>query len=576
LTKKGGSKPPFSFPPVERAPAAARVALLFCALIAALPFLLPEHRAPLPSFYDEWLAVALAGCALASLGWRQRAFAVPNLSLWLAALAAWLAAQALLQPPALWQLPFAGGVYLLLAAALAFLGHALARTLGPEPVADTLASFLLVGAIANAAIGIVQFHGVPEALDGVVARTSGPRVVGHVGQGNLYADYVALGEVSLLYLYGRGRLARASLIAAATLLVVASTYSQSRTAIPFSLWIALLAWWMARGADPSWGRHARRAGFLLAATIAAIGLLPSIHESLGLRAAAFAIDRLRDASAWRAEPRPEAWLLAIRLFLDSPWLGVGWGEFAGGAFRAGLPPALAAHGVIWTSPHNVALQVLAEAGLIGAALAAAAVLIWTRDAASAARRDRSLAAWWVIAVAGVVGAHALVEYPLWYAHILGLLALCAGIVSRRSLELRRVVILAGVWPCCGLLAAVLAWTLVDYHRFEGARVIATGRTLAKPAEVGNAIDSLRATSRGPLGAKVTPWLCRSLAVDRDDLEAKLDTCARVLRYWPAPDLIARHAALLALAARRSDAIDPAARAAASYPHSQEDLSGRRR
>jgi O-antigen ligase len=574
MTAKGGPEPPFAFPQPEAAAAsdAPRVALLFCALSAALPFLLPEHRAPVPSFYDEWLAAALGVCALAALGWKLRALAVPSLSLWLAALAAWLAAQSVLQPPALWQLPLSGIAYALIAALTALLGNALALRFGPERVAETIASFLLAGAAANAAIGIIQFHGVPDILDGIVARTTGPRIVGHVGQGNLYAGYVALGEASLLYLYGRGRLARGLALPIAALLIVASAYSQSRSAILFSLWIAVLAWWVARSAQPIWHGHARRAWILFAVTLGAMALLPSLHEALGMRTMPFAIERLADGAGWRAEPRPDAWLLALRLFVDAPWLGTGWGEFSGAAFRAGLPPTLAATSQIWTSPHNTPLQVLAKAGVIGGVIVAAGVLGWVRDAASATRRDPSLAHWWVAAVVGVVGLHSLVEYPLWYAHVLVLSALCAGTVSRRALEMPDVTGRAIVWLASAVLCGLLAWTLIDYYRFDRGRVIATGKTLADPAQVEQARRALDSALGGPLGAKVAPELYLALPFDPDGLDEKLDLGARVLRRWPVVPVIARHAAFLALAGRREEATGLLRHASATIPVAREALS----
>ncbi len=572
MTTKGGPEPPFAFPP--QAFAASRIALVLCALIGALPFLLPEHRAPIPSFYDEWLGTALGACALSALGWgsRARSLALPHLSLWFALLAAWLAVQSLLQPPAVWQLPFSGMAYALVAAALALLGNALALKFGPERVAETIASFLLAGAAANAAIGIVQFHGVSDILEGIVARTTGPRVVGHVGQGNLYAGYLALGEVSLLYLYGHGRLTRMPAFAIGALLVIASAYSQSRGAILFSLWIALLASWMTRNAESIWRGHARRAWILLAATLGAMSLLPSVHEALGMHTVPFAIERLGDGAAWRTEPRPDAWLLALRLFADSPWLGTGWGEFAGAAFRAGLPPTLAATSQIWTSPHNTALQVLAEAGIIGGVIVGAGVLGWMRDAVSATRRDPSLAHWWVAAVVGVVGLHSLVEYPLWYAHVLALSALCAGIVSRRTLEMPDVTGRAVVWLASAVLCGLLAWTLIDYHRFDRARVVATGKTLADPARVEQARRALDSTRGGALGAKVAPEFYLALPFDPEGLDEKLDLGARVLRRWPVVPVIARYAAFLALAGRRDEAARLLRHTSATIPVAREALS----
>jgi hypothetical protein len=251
----------------------ARISLGLAAVLVAAPFLFAEHRPPMPSFYDEWLGVTLAVLAVVAFlpRWRASIAAVPELALWLCAFAAWLAIQALLREPAYPQLAFAGIAYALLAAQLAWLGRSLAERFGTERVVDILATAILAGALANAAIGIVQHHGVPRVLAGLIGTAAGPRIVGHVGQPNILADYLALGQAALLYLLVRGRIRAAFWWAAAALLILASSYTQSRGAILFSLWICALAcvFWR-RG--PAWQRLALHAAILALATLALMSL----------------------------------------------------------------------------------------------------------------------------------------------------------------------------------------------------------------------------------------------------------------------------------------------------------------
>ena len=70
-----------------------------------------------------------------------------------------------------------------------------------------------------------------------------------------------------------------------------------------------------------------------------------------------------------------AWQLAWKLFAAAPWIGVGPGEFAGASFAHGLPIELATE-LVWTSPHNLVLQLLSETGLVGTVPVAAGFLIW--------------------------------------------------------------------------------------------------------------------------------------------------------------------------------------------------------
>lgn len=532
----------------------ARISLAFAALLGVLPFLFPEHRPPLPSFYDEWFGVSLATLAVTAflLAWRSGKGAVPDLTVWLALFAGWLALQGALREPAYPQLPIAGIVYVLVAAQLAWLGHALAHRLGAERVVDVLAWAILAGAMANALIGITQFYGVPRALIGFIGTTPGSRIVGHVGQANLFADYVALGQASLLYLVARNRLRGAWWWIAGALLVLASAYAQSRSAILFSLWIYALALCL-RGSGPLWQRLARHAGMLSLATLAAMVAIPRLHDAIGFRSPLFALDRLVDYQAIYIEPRPAVWALAWRLFADSPWLGVGWGEFAGAAFRAGLPPVLGLRDAVWTSPDNVVLQLLAEAGLIGGALILIAALRWWSNAWTDLRGGATLPLWWIAAVVGTISLHALLEQPLWYAHVLGLAALVAGIASRAALKFSALPVRSGLMATNLLAAAALAWTLFDYQRFDRAYVVASGRTLAPAGQVSAALEELRAAAHGPLGAQVAPWLYQSLPFGSEDPGEALAMGERALRRWPSPQVIARHAATLELAGQQASA-----------------------
>jgi O-antigen ligase len=523
----------------------ARISLALAGLLAAIPFLFPEHRLPLRSFYDEWIGAGLATLAIAAFLPSSRSVkdAVPDLSVWLLLFAGWLGLQAALRPPAYAQLPVAGVAYVLLAAQLAWLGHALAARFGAERVVDVLAWALLAGALANAVIGILQFYGVPRFLSGFIGTTSGPRIVGHVGQPNLFAEYVALGQAALLYLVARGLLRGNWWWSAAALLVLSSAYTQSRSAILFSLWICALGFAL-RHRGPPWRRLALHAGILALATLVAMALIR-----------ASALDRLADGTG---EPRLALWGLAWRLFAGSPWLGVGWGEFAGAAFAAGLPPLLGAYEVVWTSAHNIVLQLLAETGLVGAAVIVVAALRWWARAWTSLRGSPALPQWWIVAAVGTISLHALVEEPLWYAHVLCLAALIAGIASATTAKLPAVPVRLCLLAVNLAALAVLAWSLFDYQRFDRAYVVASGRTLAPAEEVSAALSELRAAARGPLGAQVAPWLYQSLPL-AEDAAAAVEMGERALRRWPSARVIARHAAARELLERpRSPSAPPGA------------------
>ncbi len=554
-----------------RAGAASRVALLAAGAMITLPFLLPEHRLPVRSFYDEWLAIALGCVALAAgaAGMRGRATRVPELALWLAAFAAWLCVQAALRSPAYWQLPAAAVVFLLFAGALVSLGAWLRDTAGAEGTADVLAAFVLAGASLNALIGIVQFYGVPAAFDGIVATPSGPRSVGHVAQANVFAMYLALGEASLVYLFARRRLHAAAAALLGMLLVMGSAYAQSRSGLLFSIWLLAAAWITGRR-DESTAHRVRRATlFLAVATLGAMLALPVVHEALGISGRYMsALGRLVAPAVLASESRPAAWALALGLFAGSPWLGVGWGEFAGAAFERGLPRVMATYEAIWSSPHNAILHVLAEGGIVAGAIALAGAGRWWWGALRGLRGTGVPVVWWVAAVAGVVGIHAMLEYPLWYAHVLALTALVAGLLPTATATLPTRPVRAAAVAGIMTLAALLAVTLSDYLRFEQVFRIAKGDTLAPPGEVVAAADSLARLSRGSLAPYAEPWLHRARAPGEPDMPAM---GTRVLRRAPDAEAVARHAAALAIAGERDAATRLTDHALATLPRARASL-----
>jgi O-antigen ligase len=537
----------------------ARIALLACGALVTLPFLFPEHDLPIRSFYDEWLALALAAAVVAVLlvDRGREPTPIPEISLAFFALAAWVGAQPLLRPAPYIQVPLYGVVYLMMAGALAWSAQRMVRELGAEAFCDTLAAFLLGGAVLNAAIGIVQSYGVPQVLEGIVARRSGVKAVGHVAQSNLYALYLALGQTSLVYLLLRGRVRVAVAVLAALMLAYAAALSQSRSAVMFIIGLVVLAWF-ARGAELPATRLRRASLAMALAVAAAIALMPRLHEWLGIPILhPFQFDRMAitvDPSGVHIENRLRIWPFTAALAWASPLLGVGWGQFALAAFRGGLPPTMAGEGDIWSSPHNLFLQLFVEAGLPAVAIAIVAALRWWLPVLVAVRRRATLALWWLVAAAAILSLHSLVEYPFWFAHFLAAGAVVLGAASPRNHALA----MPRLAPALGLgvvvvLAGVLAWTLRDYQRFAQAHWTATGRTIAPPAEVAAAIATLRNVSHGPLAPRAEPWLFRSLPMNRDDLDAKVAMGRRVLVANPDARFIARQSVLLALAGEDAEA-----------------------
>ena len=211
--------------------------LLLAGSLCFLPFIVPYHQLPILSFHAEWLAGALGVLALAlALADRgSELVAVPVAARWLIGFALLLALRGLGGDPAYPQIPLWAVVYAIYAVLMLWLGAQLAAAHGVERTVLVLASFILAGALANAAVGLIQFYGRPVWLEDLVAGLWVTRAYGNIAQPNLYANYLALGQAALLLLWARGQIGTLPTLAAAALLVCGGALAVSRSTVLYPL-----------------------------------------------------------------------------------------------------------------------------------------------------------------------------------------------------------------------------------------------------------------------------------------------------------------------------------------------------
>jgi Virulence factor membrane-bound polymerase, C-terminal/O-Antigen ligase len=553
--------------PVLKAKNAQTATLLLAGALCVLPFLLPYNQL----FEAEWLAAALGtAAALAALAVPGASvLSLPAPARWLLAFALFLGVQTAFVHPVYAQVPLLAALYVLYAALLIWLGAQLAATNGLERAATLLAACLLAGGLANAASGVIQFYGTPALLQDAVAELLYPfRAYGNIAQPNLYANYLALGGTALLFLWLRRNLRTGFALAAAMLLAWGFALSGSRTVLLYVLWYGLLGLLARKVQSGSDGRRLSSAAFALAAVVLVLyAAVPWLNTALKLSSAANdALDRMLPASV-EGEPRWQMWLLAWHVFTNAPLFGVGIGEFAGAAFRSGLSPNLTRFGQVWTSAHNLPLQLLAETGVLGAFLALGAVCTWCWQAGRRYVAGAQAAMWWIIAAVGIELIHSMVEFPLWSAHFLGVTALLMGLATQPGTTSK-----AGsrlTWTVaagsCAALALATALLLRDYVRLSATRVTGTRLTLASAAETARDAAVMRALTRGLLAPPAEYWIILGAPLDRSRLTEMLKMSERVARSFPAHAVIVRRAVFLAFDGQAAAARRLLAQAMYSFP-----------
>jgi O-antigen ligase len=554
------------------------MSLMLAGSLCLLPFLLPYHQQPVLSFFPEWLAAALGTAAALTLllgrGVPSVSFvSLPVLARWLIAFAAFLAAQAAIGGHAYSQLPLFAALYVLYAVLMIWLGAQLTAALGIERVAMVLAAFLLIGALANSAAGVIQFYGRPRLFEDVIAELRGNRAYGNIAQANLYANYLALGEGALLFLWVRARVRTAYALPALALLLIGSSLSGSRGALLYALWYGALGLLAVRVQDGEGARRLKFAAYGVAvAALAAHFAVPWLNDVLHLGPPGEGtLDRILAAPGEHAEPRRQAWLIALRAFIGAPLAGVGMGEFAGAAFELGLDPSLTQLGEVWTSPHNLPLHLLAETGLVGTVLVLGGLSFWGWRAARRYWTDRQVASWWIIAAVGIEMIHSLTEFPLWNAHFLGLTALLMGAGAR--LEVRSPAVSRTGWiapaAACAVLSATLGVTLRDYVRLDMTRISGTTPTLTPGAQAHQDTETMRELTQGLMAPLAELWIVIGAPLDRSKLADKLAMSERLARYWPANAVVTRRAAFLAFQGEAARARELLALVLRTFPHRRD-------
>lgn len=538
---------------------AAHGGLAAVGLLWTLPFLQPIHRYPLTSFYSEWLAIVLGLVASAALldrrCWREAP--CPLITLFLSGLIALLAVQYWLGRVTYGGQALTAALYLGWAGLLMILARNLRREFGMTAVVTMLAWFLFAGGFLSAIVALAQHFQISTVLDPLIAPKRAKEVYGNLAQRNQFANYIALAFASLAYLYARGRMRGAAAVAGAVPLAFILGLSGSRSVLVYLTLTLALALPFSRRADVD----SRR--LLVCVTTFIIGSLVSqwlagLPWLVPRGGAVTTVQRLFSETASvneRLQITREAWLM----FLQSPLLGVGWGQFAWQEFGQRAQSGLTIAGWPFNNAHNILLQLLAETGLAGALLVVGMALLWLWGLKRVAF---DLDRWWLLALLGVIGVHSLLEYPLWYAYFLGIAAVALGLGSERNFT-------AGFERAGppAVLLSLAAGVIVAVPLFQGYREFE--RLFARDSAAPGAQEQAAILSRAHREFALRPYAEFAIALgiepggSRAREKAALND--RAMRFAPVETLVYRQALLLALAGRREEALRQFARAALVYP-----------
>ena len=368
--------------------------------LCIVPFLNPEHSAPLATFHTEAIAFGL-GLALILRFYAYRdTLEAPLIVVGLFSASGLVLVQEVLgfisTPRAL-----AGAAVFAWAA---YLVHAGAEEQHRDAgTVDTLQAALAAGGFLAAVAGIIQHYGLSTIFGGFNILYPSPEngMVGTLAQRNLFANYVSLGIISTGVLFVRSRLTLTTAILMLAPMAGAVALSGSRSSIVFlGIFAAAICWLRAER------------GYLIGAITFSILAVVTLSPLVGT--VQTGIERIIGDSpgSWhRAYLFEHAWAL----FIQVPFIGAGFGEF-----EKYLPSI----GPMDTNAHNLALHLGAELGALGALLIIGPLVYHAAKFKWKGAHSPSVA--WAVACLAVQFAHSAVEFPLWNVNFLGVTCLIMG------------------------------------------------------------------------------------------------------------------------------------------------------
>ena len=532
------------------------VGAMFCA-----PFLVGWHHLPIPSFFNELVAAGLGLLACALLlrkrYWQEWQF--PSIGLLPLGLVLLLILQVVTGLAVFPQQNMLAALYLLWACCLIMLGAVLRREFELQKIILVLCRFTLLAAVLSSLIGLQQLFHFHSVFDSWLTVPVSDRLVANLGQPNHLADLLALGLISLLLLRARGELGILATLASASLLLFVMGLTGSRSTWLYLFSIALTAMW---GGLRGKNNHLVFAAWLLLPAYALVQWISSLIVGYMNIESMTSAERLL-SSGDAISLRWPKWQHAWSLFLDAPLMGAGFGRFAWTMFDApGFSPEVSNLEGPAEHAHNLILHLLAEMGLPAAFLVCAFTLVWAwRLVLSGYSREH----WWLLAAATILGLHSMFEYPLWYAHFLGVAAILAGLSETAFMTIQIRFGRALVFTILLLGGFNLVNLTRDYVRIESV----IGFSSRVGQEVGRISADVQILADINRDSLLAPYATLAVAFgirpDPVHLREQLEVCELAQRFSPSKNIVFKYAVLLALAGESQKAEQQMRKAVKAYP-----------
>lgn len=522
-------------------------------MLVFIPFTYYRGTDPVTTFYSEWLSffigLALLACYLFFL--KQGRLRIPLITALPLCLAGVIALQISLNTFIVSANAETGMLYLIWAALIMIVAADISSEIGFAKLTDYLAWYFLAGGIWNVFSElnhIENLHLVGENFPELFS-------LGTIGQRNQICIYLFCASTSLVHLYAKKKLGWQVFSICLLLLTTELGLSSSRSSLLFLFAGGVLLFLWRKMDDQSAYKRLFVACLFFAVLFSAWQIL---NPLLGYTTGA---ERLRiissDASTLQ---RLFFWRDAWEIFLQAPWLGVGFGEFDWAFFMHGQNHDHAVINNRVEHAHNLFLQVLAEMGLIGFFLLTIITGFWLKRLLQKKRDQNS---WWHLMSLCFFGINSMLEYPLWLGHFLGVFAVLLGAGDTQVFELKLSKIshfFLGLAPIIGLfLLFNTGLSYIKLERFYEAVRLNT----PSPGNPNQIVPLSNTGLLAPLGLKYFAFVFK---LDSEQASEKLAITQKAFHFEPIPPLAYKQVAYLAYVGKKQEAFQLFQLTKSSYPN----------
>ncbi|MDT3718927.1 Wzy polymerase domain-containing protein [Pseudomonas oryzihabitans] len=328
---------------------------------------------------------------------------------------------------------------------------------------------IIFGASINALAGYTQLSDETITLGGLIFRDPSvleTTVYGNIAQRNLFTTYLFLGFLAAAQLYSQEKPSQTQkniLLLFLTLIIPPLTFSASRSTVLYTL--SALLFLLAANYKAPYCQYTKKFSKITLYFVILLMACQTIPKTLlpyktGLKRAS------------EGEPiRIAEWKKTYQIISEYFPSGIGWGNYPHYSFLEQIKGSSAAQDLTWIHSHNIFLNLLCELGAAAIPLIAIILyLAFSITRSSIKKKENYFSALAII----TLGAHSLLEYPLWYAQFFILLVLIINTSHLRRIEIatskisRILISSTALVIALGCLTTILQYKYLAQNAFKSA------------------------------------------------------------------------------------------------------------